>query len=611
MKRPSENVFDNSHITKDAHKFFILRWYEIFDEYTFDSWQVRSSNLITILDEILVSCEIVEKIHAHHPNIKSLIDEAKRAVRNDLIIKAHFPFVRHYIDDLETIYTKNTKNKEDLDAKALTRSVRVIQGNLQDYRKYLFEDILSVIKNPPSKYKKELYSLTLSLGIELLAVGYSLGELRNSLNYLLSDENVDFADKFEGFLDQYSGKHIECTLLFHLSLPKPMDTVDQLHGHDISFSKERPPEEGWTDEERIFYTKDKQTVIATLKVKAVDMYSAKTECEQRIEALFTALKLYQATKIPAIKHKGTLVKREGKQAKYLETDNSRTRYIRDSKSPISNTNSFSKVLRGLNSDGSAQLLSSLQYHKLALSATTDEAKLVNLWIGLEALLQSGEGSNIKKVISYIPQTNSLDYISQLTKFLPISMKDIWRSKDTSCLRGYLSYSNQYMLHQKDILLIFLSDPDGEIVKEFCKLLSEDPLHLFRVERIYSEYFVKPKKLYDVIKKHNQNIEWQLTRIYRVRNRIMHQAGQALQLRQLIQHLHSYYITTVHALIRDIKQNPMWSIADALEHRKKLYEHYLSQLENYGKTPFCSDALLKPSHILNNCSDEPAWEGKIE
>lgn len=607
MKRPSGELFDNAGIIEEAHKFFILRWYEIFDEYTFDSWQVRSSNLKSILEEILVSCEIVEKIHAHHPNILMLIDEAEKAAENDLIIKGHFPFVSHYIGDLRTIYLKHIKNKDELNSNILARSVTVMLGNLRDYREYLFDDVLAIIKLPSPKYKKDLYSLTLSLGIELVSTGYSLGGLRSSLELLLWSEGVDFYTKFERFLNQHSGKLFEYRMLFHLSLPKPMDTVEQLPGYDISLSKNRPPEEDWSNEEKLFYKKDKQTVIATVNVRAVDMYSAKTECEQRIEALFAALKLYQATKIPAIKHNGALVKREGKPDIFLETDNSRTRYIRDSKSPINDTTNFSKVLKGLNSDDSAQLLSSLQYHKLALSATTDEAKLVNLWIGLEALLQSGEGSNIRKVLSYIPPTNSLDYISQLTKFLPISMKDLWKGKNTSRLRGNLCHSSEHMLHQRDILLIFLSDPNGDIVKEFCDFLSDDPLHLFRVERIYTEYFKKPQKMGETIKKHNQNMEWQLSRIYRVRNRIMHQAGQALQLGQLIQHLHSYYITTVHALIRDIRQNPTWRIADAFEHRKKLYDYYIFQLENYSKNPFCSDALLQPSLMLNNCSGEPAWK----
>jgi len=55
MKRPTKDFFIDAGITDPAHQFFVLRWYEIFDEFTFDSWQVRSSNIKTILGEILVS----------------------------------------------------------------------------------------------------------------------------------------------------------------------------------------------------------------------------------------------------------------------------------------------------------------------------------------------------------------------------------------------------------------------------------------------------------------------------------------------------------------------------------------------------------------------------
>jgi hypothetical protein len=163
MRRPTTEQLDNAGIKEEAHRFFVLLWNEIFDEYTFDSWQVRSSNLISILEEILISCEIIQRIHGHHPNILMLINEAAKAAENDLIVKCHFPFVGRYIDDLRELYQKHVKNKEELNGKILARATTVILGNLRDYRKFLFDDVLSIIQSPNPKYKIELYSLTISL----------------------------------------------------------------------------------------------------------------------------------------------------------------------------------------------------------------------------------------------------------------------------------------------------------------------------------------------------------------------------------------------------------------------------------------------------------------
>jgi len=66
------------------------------------------------------------------------------------------------------------------------------------------------------------------------------------------------------------------------------------------------------------------------------------------------------------------------------------------------------------------------------------------------------------------------------------------------------------------------------------------------------YFKSPQDLAGSIKLHNKNIEWQLCRIYRARNHIMHQGSHLFGLRQLIQHLHTYYATTIHVLIHDLK-----------------------------------------------------------
>ncbi len=88
---------------------------------------------------------------------------------------------------------------------------------------------------------------------------------------------------------------------------------------------------------------------------------------------------------------------------------------------------------------------------------------------------------------------------------------------------------------------------------------------------------------------------------------MHQGGHSFGLRQLIQHLHTYYITTIHALAHDLKGNPNWKIADAFEHKSRLYVHFLYRLRHYDDNPLCADSLLLPVLILQNRFEKPAWQ----
>ena len=120
-------------------------------------------------------------------------------------------------------------------------------------------------------------------------------------------------------------------------------------------------------------------------------------------------------------------------------------------------------------------------------------------------------------------------------------------------------------------------------------------------------FSTQKTLKKKIENHHQKIKWQIRRIYRTRNQIMHSGACSSDIRQLIQHLHSYYILTIHNLIHDLKENKGWAIKDALEYRKSLYSYFIKRLEEAGKhQPISIEMILKPQLTLSQKAEHPAW-----
>jgi hypothetical protein len=70
----------------------------------------------------------------------------------------------------------------------------------------------------------------------------------------------------------------------------------------------------------------------------------------------------------------------------------------------------------------------------------------------------------------------------------------------------------------------------------------------------------------------RNVEWQIKRIYRVRNAIVHTGSATALLPQLTQHLHCYLIKAIHTVLTDLDRQPRWTIRDSLEHRLKLFRY---------------------------------------
>ena len=65
-----------------------------------------------------------------------------------------------------------------------------------------------------------------------------------------------------------------------------------------------------------------------------------------------------------------------------------------------------------------------------------------------------------------------------------------------------------------------------------------PLLKERIE-YYNEIFNTPRSVYEFVEKHAQRVEWQIMRIYRNRNLIIHNGKSMPYLGLLIENLHSY------------------------------------------------------------------------
>lgn len=108
-------------------------------------------------------------------------------------------------------------------------------------------------------------------------------------------------------------------------------------------------------------------------------------------------------------------------------------------------------------------------------------------------------------------------------------------------------------------------------------ISENPLLLFRVDNLKRGLFHSPKYFKDRLERHEQNIDWQLRRIYRIRNKIMHQGLVNIDTSQLYRHLHTYYINTIHEVIHILEKNPEWSLGHVFSDMMLDYEFFIGSL----------------------------------
>jgi hypothetical protein len=252
-----------------------------------------------------------------------------------------------------------------------------------------------------------------------------------------------------------------------------------------------------------------------------------------------------------------------------------------------------------------RLQTSLQYHKLFLQSKSDDLRLVNLWIALESLFLGEEGKIIVKILEYIPKINTTNYIYRQLRAITISMGEYWKKSDTEEIRKKLIQSNKYRFGAYDLLKILLNN-DEELEKKFTELIISNPLLLFRIERYSTQYFKNKKSLKSFLESHKLHIEWQIQRIYRARNQIVHKGLCPSGIRLLIKHLHSYLILAMHNIVHDLKNNNDWNLGEALESRSLLYDHFIEVLKEENTKPLTVEQIYSMEKCLESSDDELAW-----
>jgi hypothetical protein len=91
MLYPTKEKWEAWGIEDECHKFFVLHWHELFHAETPDTWQVRTCNIVTLLEEMIEAARIAEGFDAYRGVLRSILDETFPVVRRDMVVRNTIP----------------------------------------------------------------------------------------------------------------------------------------------------------------------------------------------------------------------------------------------------------------------------------------------------------------------------------------------------------------------------------------------------------------------------------------------------------------------------------------------------------------------------------------
>lgn len=184
-------------------------------------------------------------------------------------------------------------------------------------------------------------------------------------------------------------------------------------------------------------------------------------------------------------------------------------------------------------------------HNSALDSKESTNQLLDLWTAVETLIgfKSGDEDKINVICEIVTSVLNRTYLySHMTQLY----------KDISAVLGEDGEQVIQTVRgeEQDIwkLAKILSNDDfKECYTELYERLKEYPLLQYRMEKFSKKIFVDSKSVYEELKRHKQKLKWQIMRIYRNRNMIVHNGEHMPYLNIILGNLH-YYIDAMFDLL---------------------------------------------------------------
>ncbi|MCD0474040.1 hypothetical protein LPB87_06490 [Flavobacterium sp. EDS] len=536
--------------TNNLEKLFIEKSIESLYQNSIDSYRLRLHNPKTLIEELItVTQSSINGILTNNDYVNYTSKELKKILsENNDELKFVKINKKHYTGILEKADRKNYK--------LIIQSSKLILRDNQEYCSNIFNKIKSITESYSSFFdeennfieskkkvfddlKKDLIVLGDYLYIELLSKGFTKQYLYKTFQsiFIYNSNTPTFSDKiavFKSIIDKADENFTVIFLIndnsFQFSELKKIDNSYNL----IDKKYRRINKTKISDEVYNFLEKNKEKILISLDFKSKDYFKA---IQLGINKLSKDLDIYHLGynnkhfKIDA--QCATIGEKEPLKASISPSNFQIDGYFK------SDSDVFADLLqkittiktKSIDPESFDKILSAIRYYRTGSESPELETKLLNYWIGLEFIFTSfnSDEKTIDRIRNYFPKCHSLIYVKR-------NLYDFHRS-----LRRLGLKSN--IINYNDDLKYFIDHNSYNTINNN----TNSELLKFRTV-FFKKWHEEPNKIEDVLKKHQDNLTWNITRLYRIRNEIVHNAAIKNGIHTHIAHLKYYLSFTLNSIL---------------------------------------------------------------
>lgn len=517
--------------------FFIQSMEEMLFHYGHDSYKVPSLNFHFLCIEVFSCIHKIEIDILDKGNIRPLLEELNEMFLNDKIAQ------RLYGEDFQRLFfLKNDKGEYTRNNSSIIKeptseaSMHVIQKTLyfliedmennDKYFQKLKKEIEIIVndKNFTMENSKRLYNLSKLFLTEVINRGYSQEYIYSQIKELYYSSKRRISDvslEIEIFWNLFTFKNKE----YEVFLPvKKTETKKLLQHFDTLKILD--------NKEGLFGNSSRWIVV--VKIEALDPERARLRANF-LMGFFVSLKQYNSHLSKSFYANQAIVRDIESQKEYLlkkpvtllsrgQTRSEEQTYIKIGEI----FNSFPII--------GEKMITAINLHTSAMEDKNVSNQLLNLWTIIEVLVEVNKKYSYSKIVqicNILTTVLNASYIKSLVERLLLDLKH--------CCSDFDDYFLQVTKGNTEIekMIALLVLPEFAKVKDnLINSLSKYPLIKYRIED-YSIQFSDRKNLKNFLTRHRKRLEWQIMRIYRNRNMIVHDGSHFPYIDLIVQNLHFY------------------------------------------------------------------------
>lgn len=561
--------------------FFVQRLQEL----SYDQSDFLEKSLSTpaarIVKECLDALDLEEEgiIKGAEAELQILREELKEKIYRDPIAKTLLGDKKErYISILDTGTGKDLRN---------TLQLMGLKLSADRYWDLLKQQISETVNKPREKDNILLLADTC---FEFLTLyGYEKGtvyHLIKSTFFNKKGTKINELSQLETFLEVFDLKKLRFDVYFVCSnLFKEIS--DSCENFGLELIEDKEPEYNSGLETKFFRNPgNRKSFIKCEGVLALDYLHAMRVASEKVSLISDLFVLFHHKKKPWFS-KYCLVYNHNKE-QVLRLSSSVNPMSKLNEADIEHAKLFLPVFLkefSLNPESFKRFTRGVELHALSLETDEVSSQILNLWICLEALLITGKGTHISTVEKSIKLIVSNYYLKErLTNLHDLLHK--WNSVKFSEVVEKLPLEWQDDDELSALALVGLKEYES-LAMELLAEMGDYPLLRYKFMRLVREY-QKPKTLED-LKNHIEKIaSYDIRRIYRTRNKIVHQGVLDNKSETIVSVAHYYLDTVMNAIVYNrLVHEDINSIENFLFEQnlfKAEHEQSIAKAKQEGLTP---------------------------